>query len=345
MSDSSKAAFSSPFALDDSALGHFESLADEESTRYWSARSLMAALGYESWAQFKKALSRAMAACVAIGVNMQDCFVAVTVVADGKKQEDFKLTRFACLLTAMNGDSKKPNVAAAQAYFIHLAMAVSDIPIPAESVDRIVIREEISDRERTLTRAAKSVGVEFYDRFQNAGYRGMYDMDLKALKRLKGMPDLKRSLLDFMGKDELAANLFRLSLTEGRIRRDGFTGQAQAEKAAESVGRRVRNAMIEETGQKPEDLPIANDIREVRRGLKDTNKGFGLFIDDLEAQRVLEAEDASGQPLGLPSIVPGCLDCANGNPFSHRGSEYCTSGSIASGGHVAHCSCDYCADS
>jgi DNA-damage-inducible protein D len=294
-----------PFDFDENGDVHFESLAKTNGTRYWHARDLMRALGYESWAQFKKAINRAVAACTTLNINVAENFCQHTSIVDGKEVEDFKLSRFACCLTALNGDPKKPYVAAAQAYFVSLAQVIQDLPIPPESVDRIVMREEISDREVTLTKAAAAAGVEMYTRFQNAGYRGMYNMDYWELKQLKKIPDMRRSLLDFMGRDELAGNLFRLTLTEGRIRRDGTRGQSAMEDIAEQVGRRVRQTMIEETGIRPENLPIAPDIRIVTRGLKGTHKGFG-YVDNLKQQRIHEEEGMAALPLPSREMVPDC---------------------------------------
>ena len=168
--------------------------------------------------------------------------------------DDFRLSRFACCLVALNGDVKKPRVAAAQAYFVSLAEVVRRYLRDAENLDRVMIREEISDREITLSGVANSAGVQVYEFFKNAGYRGMYNMNYKRLKEKKGVFDPKRSLLDFMGRDELAHNLFRLSLTEGRIKKEGTRGQWALEQVAEEVGRRVRRTVIEETGVRPEDL-------------------------------------------------------------------------------------------
>ena len=135
-----------------------------------------------------------------------------------------------------------------------------------------MIREEISDREITLSGVANSAGVQVYEFFKNAGYRGMYNMNYKRLKEKKGVLDPKRSLLDFMGRDELAHNLFRLSLTEGRIKKEGTRGQWALEQVAEEVGRRVRRTVIEETGVRPEDLPVTEDIKKVRSGIKQAHK-------------------------------------------------------------------------
>jgi DNA-damage-inducible protein D len=329
------------FDFDSSGDSHFESLAKTNGTRYWFARDLMRALGYESWPAFKKAINKATAACIAINVSVVENFIQCSSSVDGKALEDFKLSRFACCLTALNGDPKNPSIAAAQAYFIGLAEVLHDSPLDADSVDRLLVREEISEQEVALVKTAGAAGVEFFDRFQNAGYRGMYNMNYADLKRVKKIPDVRRSLLDFMGKEELAGNLFRLTLTEGRIKKDGIRGQSALEDVAHQVGRRVRKAMIEETGKAPESLPISTDIKTVKRSLKSTNRGFG-GLDDVTKGKTYEAEDVEQRRMALSGVVLECPECAAGDPRSHFGSPQCTSGSLASGGTIAHCGCDYC---
>jgi DNA-damage-inducible protein D len=243
---------------------NFEDVGIENGQKAWSARALMKWLGYESWQPFFNAINRAIGTCTTLGIPVVENFVQIA----NSEGDDFKLSRFACCLVALNGDVKKPRVAAAQAYFVSLAEVVRRYLRNAESVDRVMIREELSDREITLSGVAKQAGVEVYEFFKNAGYRGMYNMNYARLKEQKGLRDPKRSLLDFMGKDELAHNLFRLSLTEGRIKKEGSRGQWQLEQVAEDVGRRVRRTVIEETGVHPENLPIAEDIKKVRSGIK-----------------------------------------------------------------------------
>jgi len=304
----------------------------------------MYALGYEKWPSFKKVIEKAIAACALLGIPVFDHFAQDVQEIDGKEVEDFSLSRFACCVTALNGDSANRNVAAAQAYFVSLAELFAEQRIEhAESMDRLAIREEISEREITLSETAAAAGIRSYSSFRVAGYMGMYEMDYQSLRTLRGVSHLpKRSVLDFMGKDELAGNLFRLALTEGRIRKEGTHGQASLENIARQVGRRVRRTMHEETGIYPEQLPTAQDIKLVRKGLKRAGAELGV-IDDLEHQREIEVQTLTLMvPPRSPDFVPGCPECAGGNPASHLGSPNCTSGSIASGGAVAHCTCEYC---
>lgn len=243
-----------------------------EDGKAWSARDLAIALGYASYESFQKIVHKAMHACVTLGIDMAENFQQVTTHSGEK---DFRLTRFACYLTAMNGDPKKIEVARAQAYFAVIAESFKRFVEQAEDVERILVREELSDHEKALSTAAKNAGVAGagFAYFQNAGYRGMYNMNLKELKGIKGVPE-GRSALDFMGKTELAANLFRITQTEEKLKNDGVGSQRLAEITAESVGRKVRQTMREISGVLPEDLKPAEDIRQVKGALKHSAKEF-----------------------------------------------------------------------
>ncbi len=250
----------------DEAQPNFEALAQENGFRFWLGSRLAESLGYSETNKLDKAINKAMTVCMTLGIPVIENFVQT----DGAK--DYKLSRFACYLTVMNGDVRNPLVAKAQAYFAGLAVAFSEYT-KADSVERVLIRGEISDREGTLSSTAKTQGVENYAFFQNAGYRGMYNMNLTKLKNYKGMGEqTKGSLLDFMGKDELAANLFRITQTEAKIRNEGIRGQKSLETTAEGVGRDVRNTMIKISGQKPEELRLEKSIVDVKKNLKLTHK-------------------------------------------------------------------------
>jgi DNA-damage-inducible protein D len=334
-----------PFDFDENGDVRFEILAKTNGTRYWSARDLMKVLGYEDWAAFKKVINKAVSACALLNIQVFDMFIQAEREINGRTVEDFNLSRSACCMVALNADSKKRNVAAAQMYFVALVEVLVGYAIEhAESMDRLAIREEISEREILLSKTAATAGVDKFGLFRSAGYRGMYDMPYQELRELRGVGSTNRSVLDFMGKDELAGNLFRLTLTEGRLRKEGTSSQSAAEHVAEQVGRTVRRTMIEQTGIAPEQLPTAQDIRVVRKGLKKGTSEFAQ-LDDIEGQRTIEAK-AMKELLPAHSRgydpVPGCAECAGANLATHDGSPNCTSGSIASGGTIAHCTCDYC---
>lgn len=250
---------------------NFENFSHENGFTYWYASDLMRLLGYENMTAFQRAVNKAMTTCNTLNIPILDNFVQEQRVLDNKAYMDFKLSRFACYLTVMNADSKKPAVAMAQAYFATLAGAVHNYLEEANKVERLVIREEVSERESSLSGVAHSAGVSNYPFFQNAGYRGMYNKNINQLKQLRNIPTNK-SLLDYMGKEELAANLFRITQTELKIKQDNITGQSDLESAALVVGRKVRQTMKEISGILPEELQPTEDIKLVKKQLKEKSK-------------------------------------------------------------------------
>jgi DNA-damage-inducible protein D len=254
----------------DDAGQEFEERGISNGSRFWYATDLMTMLGYTGMDAFEKAINKAIATCTTLGIPVMENFEQCRREAGARM--DYKLSRFACYLVAMNGDTRKPQVARAQVYFARLADAAQRYVQSVQDVERVQIREDISERERSLAGTAKRAGVDNYAFFQNAGYRGMYNMDLSRLKKQKGMKDTGRSLLDFMDKRELAGNLFRVTETEARLQSERVRGQRPAEIVAEGVGRKVRQIMIENTGTRPELLPLTSDIKKVRTSLKQTAK-------------------------------------------------------------------------
>lgn len=263
----------------------FELLAQENGFRYWYASQLAQVLGYDDVEPIRKAINKAMGVCMSLNIQCGENFQQVETEFS---KFDFKLSRFACYLTVMNGDVRNALVAKAQAYFANLAETVQNYIEQADGVERILIRSEISDREKTLSGVAHQHGIVEYAFFQNAGYRGMYNMNLARLKEFKGMVG-KGSLLDFMGKDELAANLFRITQTEAKIKNSGIKGQSNLEITAEQVGAKVRSTMIELSGVAPEHLPLHEDIKTVKKGIKRTHTGLKAI--DNKKKKILSSKE------------------------------------------------------
>jgi len=195
------------------AINEFESCGQENGQRYWWQSDLCRLMGYKNGSGFDKAVGRAMAACASIGIPVIDHFKSVYRGDEGDQVSDTKLSRFACYLIAMNGDPGKVEVAQAQAYFVTWAHAAEQLHAQLEGVQRVVERDEVTNREKSLSSTAKAAGVSNYAFFQNKGYLGLYNMPLSRLKEIKGIPD-GRTPLDFMGREEMAANLFRITQTE-----------------------------------------------------------------------------------------------------------------------------------
>jgi DNA-damage-inducible protein D len=251
----------------------FEGKGNDNGARSWYARDLMHLLGYDNYETFKKAINKASQACVALNISIADNFQQVNREIDNETVTDLKLSRFACYLTAMNGDVRKPEVATMQAYFIGLAETMRRYIEDGENVDRLIMRDELTEQVNVMTHVAKAYGVKDYGLFQNAGYRGMYNMNLKELRFHKGVKQ-DQTLFDYMGSTELAANLFRITQTSEKIRNENLKGQISLEGAAEHVGKIVRRTMKETSGTLPENLRISENIKDVKRGLKSAHKEF-----------------------------------------------------------------------
>lgn len=233
------------FHFDNDRSG-FEDLGKPNGATHWDEDILRESLGYESEQSFAKALMRAKQACLSLGVQCEDHF---------PRQDNGKhaITRFGCYLVAMNGDPRKPEVAAAQAYFATIAETFQSCLEHAEAIDRVLIRDEVADGQKALTSTAKSHGVQNYAFFLNKGYMGMYNMSLERLKQYKSL-GVKDNLIDRMGKAELAAHLFRITQTTEKIANQNIRGQPRLEQAAYEVGQKVRHTMEELSGTSPENF-------------------------------------------------------------------------------------------
>lgn len=255
---------------------NFNDIARQDDFTYWYASEYMYMLGYESFSTFKKAINKAITTCMTLDIDILNNFMQIKREINGKQVSDYQLSRFACYLIAMNADNKKVEVASAQAFFAATAETIRRYVEDAEDVERVLIRDEVSTHEKSLSSVANEAGVKGkgFALFQNAGYRGLYNMNLNTLKNYKGMGLKGRTLLDFMGKDELAANLFRITQTELKMKIEATHGQRNSEITAESVGKKVRKTMLEISGVKPEDMELSEDIKKVKTSLKITHKGL-----------------------------------------------------------------------
>lgn len=249
----------------------FEDSARQNGMRYWVAHDYMDYLGYESWQSFRTVIQKAMSSCLQLGIDADDAFIPFEL-ADGTKS--YKLTRFACYLVAMQADAKKPEVNAAQIALAKIAEVLVEEKIADSGISRIEERGKLSAAEKHLSGAAKSAGLEHgrdYAIFKDAGFRGMYDMPLKSLQHYKGAPEGK-TLYDFMGLTELAANTFRVTQTAERMKRLGTKGLNHAAQTAQQVGKEVRDVMLRSSGVAPEDLPIEGHLDQVKKQIKAANR-------------------------------------------------------------------------
>lgn len=244
----------------------FEDFKNQNGITYWWASEFMLMLGYTDMKAFKRVIDRATKAFISLNIDHYDNIVFVNRTIDGKEEPDFKLTRFACYLIAMNGDPKKPEVARVQAYFAEQTRKFEVYVQDNTDIERVLIRDEIKEGNKSLCAAAKKAGVEDYARFANAGYLGMYNMMNIQLAKRRGCD--KEKLFETMGRTELAANLFRITQTEERIKSKNVKGQRHLEQTHHDVGREVRDIIIKNTGKTPEQLPQEQMIPDVKKTLK-----------------------------------------------------------------------------
>lgn len=257
---------------------------DEDGNEYWLARELQEALQYAKWENFHKVIKTAQIACKISQQNISDHFPEVrkmVAIGSGAKrsQVDYKLTRYACYLIVMNGDPRKEVIAWGQTYFAvktrqqELAELYERL---SEDEKRLFIRGDIRQKNMLLAEAAHKAGIitnREYAAFQDAGYRGLYGgLAARDIAENKGLQS-GEEILDHMGSEELAANLFRITQTEAKMRREGTDTPAKANAAHYEVGRIVRKAIKEAGGTMPENLPTPDkSIKELesetRRELK-----------------------------------------------------------------------------
>ena len=246
----------------------FESIKhiDENGAEFWYARELQVALEYTEWRNFEKSVKRAKEACTASGFIETDHFVDVNKMVDlgsgsQRKIADIKLSRYACYLIVMNGDPRKEVIALGQTYFAvktRQQEIAGDLAQLSEDEKRLAIRDEVTIRNKFLASSAKAAGVVTpvdYAVFQNRGYQGLYNgLGMKDIHKRKGLKK-NEQILDHMGATELAANLFRITQTDDKLRRENIKGKEKANETHFAVGKKVRQTIAELGGTMPENLP------------------------------------------------------------------------------------------
>ena len=241
---------------------------DEEGREFWLARELYPLLEYKRWDAFKKVVERATEACVKSNIDKENHFRRLTKMVplgygSERSIEDIALSRYACYLIVQNGDPSKPVIAAGQTYFAIQTrrQELSDEERFNELSDdqkRIYLRNELREHNKLLSAAAHDAGVidaRDYAIFQNHGYKGLYGgLGAKEIHERKGLKKSQK-ILDHMGHTELAANLFRATQTEEKLKRDKVQGKDLANYTHFSVGQAVRETIKNLGGTMPEDLP------------------------------------------------------------------------------------------
>ena len=267
----------------------------EDGSEYWYARELASVLDYTQWRNFTKVMDKAMIACSNSGHDVICDFAEVSKIVDAgatsKPVKDYELSRYACYLIVQNGDPRKEVIALGQTYFA-IQTYRQEIADKFNQLDedsrRLVVRGDIKQWNQMLAEAARDSGVinnEEFAIFQNAGYMGLYGgLTVDDIHKRKGL-DVRDKILDFMGSTELIANLFRISQTEEKLKRDGVKTASGANATHHSVGREVRAAIERVGGTMPEDLPtpeknIAQVEKERLAELKRIAKKKPLMLDE-----------------------------------------------------------------
>ena len=266
----------------------------EDGTEYWNARELSEVLQYKKWENFAKVIDRAKLACNNSGFEIQDHFPEVRKMVEigsntVRELLDYELSRYACYLIVQNGDPRKEVIALGQTYFA-IQTRRQEVADYFNQLDednkRLVIRGDIKQWNQMLLEAAHNAGVitnQEYAEFQNAGYMGLYGGltvdDIHERKKLKS----NEKILDFMGSTELIVNLFRISQTEEKLKKDKIHNCSKATSTHYEVGAKVRKAIEDIGGTMPEDLPtpeksIKQVEKEQLKRLK--NKKTKLMLDE-----------------------------------------------------------------
>lgn len=246
----------------------FESIKhiNEYGEEYWLARELQPVLEYSQWRRFSDAIERAKLACKNSGFAIEDHFADVGKMVDigsGAEREidDVMLSRYACYLIVMNGDPRKEVIAVGQTYFAvktRQQELIDNYEQLSEDQKRLAIRNEMIVHNKSLAEAAQMAGIEDprdYAIFQNKGYQGLYGgLGAKEIHARKGLKKSQK-ILDHMGSTELAANLFRATQTDEKLRRENIQGKQAAYDTHYEVGKKVRQTIKELGGTMPEDLP------------------------------------------------------------------------------------------
>lgn len=267
-----------------------------DGSEYWAARELAPVLDYAKWENFYKVIKRAMIACENSGRSTLECFPEVrktSPMPNGGVKDilDYELSRYACYLIVQNGDPRKEVIALGQTYFAiqtyrqEVAERFNQLD---EDSRRLVVRGDIKQWNQLLAETARNAGVitaEEFAIFQNAGYMGLYGgMTVDDIHRRKGLA-IGQKILDYMGSTELIANLFRISQTEEKLRKDQVSTSDAATAVHYTVGNEVREAIRKIDGTMPEDLPtpeksIAQLEREQMERLKQKAIDGQLMLDE-----------------------------------------------------------------
>lgn len=237
---------------------------DESGVEFWYARELMPILQYSNWQNFEKIINKAKISCGNSGISVFEHFIDVNKLSKRANNaeveiKDYELTRYACYLIAQNGDSRKKVIALAQTYFAvqtrKQEITEKEYSMLTEDEKRFYQINLTRKGNYSLNQAAKNAGVRNFEKFHNSGYKGLYNGETADdIAKRKGLR-YREDILDNMGSEELAANLFRITQTESKLKRDNISTEKEANKTHYNIGKNIREVIAKNGGTMPEDLP------------------------------------------------------------------------------------------
>ena len=237
---------------------------DENGVEFWYARELMPILQYSNWQNFEKIIDKAKISCENSGISVFEHFIDVNKLSKRANNaeveiKDYELTRYACYLIAQNGDSRKKVIALAQTYFAvqtrKQEISEKEYSMLTEDEKRFYQRDLTRKGNYSLNQTAKNAGVKNFDKFHNSGYKGLYNGETADdIAKRKGLR-YREDILDNMGSDELIANLFRISQTEQKLKKDNIQTEREANKTHYNIGKNIREVIAKNGGTMPEELP------------------------------------------------------------------------------------------
>ena len=254
---------------------------DENGVEFWYARELQKVLNYSEWRKFEGVIKKAKASCENSEIDSSDHFVDIdkmVQIGSGaiRKQQDYELTRYACYLIAQNGDSRKKVIALAQTYFAvqtrKQEISEKEYTSLTEDEKRFYQRNLTRKGNYSLNQTAKNAGVKNFDIFHNFEYKGLYNGETADdIAKRKGLR-YREDILDNMGSDELIANLFRISQTEQKLKKDNVKSEKEANKTHYHIGKNIREVIAKNGGTMPEDLPTPK--KSLKQLEKENNKSL-----------------------------------------------------------------------
>ena len=225
---------------------------DGYGNEYWLARELMKALKYSKWSNFVGVIEKAKIACELSEKIVYEHFADVGKLSKRANSaeveiKDYRLSRYACYLIVQNSDPRKEVVALGQTYFAvqtrKQEISEKEYTSLTEDEKRFYQRNLTKKGNYSLNQTAKNAGVKNFDKFHNAGYKGLYNGETADdIAKRKGLR-YREDILDNMGSEELAANLFRITQTESRLKRDKIDTEKKACDTHNKIGKIVRKAI------------------------------------------------------------------------------------------------------